>query len=193
MGLPFLQNHPNVKSWVCFEKFKKFAAKWAQENMSIWANPEIWPFFGDKISELFFHSCGPRIPKWNSAHLAWSKQAKNIRKTPKNSWFTAPCFRTRQPGYPVDIYYETELCWLSFWPYRPYLLDSVVTMIIDKLSFCNVANFRFKRIIFIAILIVLTQRPIKLCNYTQAGFPMEPSVKFCIMKQKFYDNDLAKF
>ena len=65
-------------------------------------------------------------------------------------------------------------------------------MIIDKLSFCNVANFSFKRIIFIAILIVLTQRPIKLCNYTQASFPMELSFKFCIMKQKFYDNDLAK-
>ena len=27
----FLQNHPNVKSWVCFEKFRKFAARWAQE------------------------------------------------------------------------------------------------------------------------------------------------------------------
>ena len=24
------------------------------ENMSIWANPEIWPFLGDNISELFF-------------------------------------------------------------------------------------------------------------------------------------------
>ena len=78
-------------------------------------------------------------------------------------------------------YYET-VCWLSFWPFLHYLLDSVVTMIIDKLSFCNVANFRFKRIIFIAILIVLTQRPIKLCNYTKAGFPMEPSFKFCIME-----------
>ena len=22
--------------------------------MSIWANPDIWPFWGDKISELFF-------------------------------------------------------------------------------------------------------------------------------------------
>ena len=52
---------------------------------------------------FFFHSCSPRIPKWNFAHLAWSKQAKNIRKTPKNSWFTAPCFRTRQPGHPVVI------------------------------------------------------------------------------------------
>ena len=41
------------------------------------------------------------MPKWNFAHLAWSKQAKNIRKTPKNSWFTAPCSRTRQPGHPV--------------------------------------------------------------------------------------------
>ena len=61
-------------------------------------------FFQDKISELFFHSCGPRIPKWNCAHLAWSKQAKNIRKTPKNSWFTAPCFRTRQTGHPVYYY-----------------------------------------------------------------------------------------
>ena len=58
-------------------------------------------FFQDKISELFFHSCGPRIPKWNCAHLEWSKQAKKIRKTPKNSWFTAPCFRTRQTGHPV--------------------------------------------------------------------------------------------
>ena len=58
-------------------------------------------FFQDKISELFFYSCGPRIPKWNCAHHLWSKQAKNIRKTSKNSWFTAPCFRTRQTGHPV--------------------------------------------------------------------------------------------
>ena len=43
-------------------------------------------FFQHKIIEFLFHSCGPRIPKWNFAHLAWSKQAKNIRKTPKNSW-----------------------------------------------------------------------------------------------------------
>ena len=27
----FLQNHPNVKSLVCFEKFRKFAAKWAHK------------------------------------------------------------------------------------------------------------------------------------------------------------------
>ena len=29
------------------------------------------------------------------------KQAKYIRKTSKNNWFTAPCFRTRQTGHPV--------------------------------------------------------------------------------------------
>ena len=55
--------------------------------------------FQDRISELFVHFCGPGIPKWNFAHLEWSKQAKNIRKTSKNSWFTAPCFRTRQTGH----------------------------------------------------------------------------------------------
>ena len=31
----FLQNHPNVKSWVCFEKFRKFAAGWAQEFLKL--------------------------------------------------------------------------------------------------------------------------------------------------------------
>ena len=39
-------------------------------------------FFDDEISKLFFHSYGPRIPKWNFAHHLWSKQAQNIRKTP---------------------------------------------------------------------------------------------------------------
>ena len=31
----FLQNHPNVKSWVCFEKFRKFSARWAQKFLKL--------------------------------------------------------------------------------------------------------------------------------------------------------------
>ena len=132
------------------------------------------------------------------------RKPSKMRRWPKNcfgvNWLsgnsaTRVNTRTAAPSQPAsslsrwrlvtDIdrhkYYET-VCWLSFWPFLHYLLDSVVTMIIDKLSFCNVANFRFKRIIFIAILIALTWRSIKLCNYTKAGFPMEPSFKFCIME-----------
>ena len=58
-------------------------------------------FFDDEISKLFFHSYGPRIPKWNFAHHLWSKQAQNIRKTPQNTWFTDPCFISLQTGHPV--------------------------------------------------------------------------------------------
>ena len=58
-------------------------------------------FFDDEISKLFFHSYGPRIPKWNFAHHLWSKQAQNIRKTPQNTWFTDPCFKSLQTGHPV--------------------------------------------------------------------------------------------
>ena len=60
-------------------------------------------FFDDEISKLFFHSYGPRIPKWNFAHHLWSKQAQNIRKTPQNTWFTDPCFKSWQTGHPVGI------------------------------------------------------------------------------------------
>ena len=35
-------------------------------------------------------------------HL-WSKQAKNIRKTPQNTWFTAPCSISMQTGHPVGV------------------------------------------------------------------------------------------
>ena len=60
-------------------------------------------FFDDEISKLFFHSYGPRIPKWNFAHHLWSKQAQNIRKTPQNTWFTDPCFKSLQTGHPVEL------------------------------------------------------------------------------------------
>ena len=62
----------------------------------------FWLYFGSWVTDHFFS--GPRIPKWNSAHLAWSKQAKNIGKTSKNSWVTAPCFSTRQTGHPVEVW-----------------------------------------------------------------------------------------
>ena len=60
-------------------------------------------FFDDEISKLFFHSYGPRIPKWNFAHHLWSKQAQNIRKTSQNTWFTDPCFKSLQTGHPVVL------------------------------------------------------------------------------------------
>ena len=95
----------------------KSAQKWGREsqifnlvifltNTKNFKNPWLGApgtFFDDEISKLFFHSYGPRIPKWNFAHHLWSKQAQNIRKTPQNTWFTDPCFKSLQTGHPVDI------------------------------------------------------------------------------------------
>ena len=37
-GHNFLQIHPNVRSWGCFGKFRKFTAKWAQELRNVGDN-----------------------------------------------------------------------------------------------------------------------------------------------------------
>ena len=61
---------------------------------AILTQPRNLTFFEDEIFQLFSYLYGPKVPKWNFAHILLWKKAKNIRKTPKNTWFTAPWLRT---------------------------------------------------------------------------------------------------
>ena len=79
-------NQKNWKSEKCqFEQILK---------SDLFSGQDFWTFFIPVVR---------RKPKLNFAHIAWSKQGKKIRKTPMNSWFPAPCFRTRRPGPPCSL------------------------------------------------------------------------------------------
>ena len=50
---------------------------------------------------FFLNHMVQKVPKWNFAHILLWKKAKNIRKTPKNIWFSAPWLRTTLLNDPV--------------------------------------------------------------------------------------------
>ena len=61
---------------------------------AILSQPRNVTSFEDEIFQLFSYLYGSKVPKWNFAHILLWKKAKNIRKTPKNTLFTAPWLRT---------------------------------------------------------------------------------------------------
>ena len=65
------------------------------------SQPWNFTFFEDEIFLLFSYSYGSKVPKWNFAHILLWKKAKNIRKTPKNTWFAPPWLRTTLLNDPV--------------------------------------------------------------------------------------------
>ena len=65
------------------------------------SHPWNLTFFEDDIFQLFSYFYGLKVPKWNYAHILLCKKAKNIRKTPKNTCFTAPWLRTTLLNDPV--------------------------------------------------------------------------------------------
>ena len=61
---------------------------------AILTQPRNLTFFEDESFQLFSYLYGLKVPKWNCAHILLWKTAKNIRKTPKNTWFTGLWLRT---------------------------------------------------------------------------------------------------
>ena len=61
---------------------------------AILSQPINLTFLEDEIFQLFSYLYGSKVPKWNFAHILLWKKAKNIRKTPKNTLFTANWLRT---------------------------------------------------------------------------------------------------
>ena len=61
---------------------------------AILSQPINLTFLEDEIFQLFSYLYGSKVPKWNFANILLWKKAKNIRKTPKNTLFTAPWLRT---------------------------------------------------------------------------------------------------
>ena len=70
-------------------------------NYAILNQPINLTFLEDEIFQLFSYLYGSKVPKWNFAHILLWKKAKNIRKTPKNTLFTAPWLRTTLLNDPV--------------------------------------------------------------------------------------------
>ena len=68
---------------------------------AILSQPINLTFLEDEIFQLFSYLYGSKVPKWNFAHILLWKKAKKIRKTPKNTWFTAPWLRTTLLNDPV--------------------------------------------------------------------------------------------
>ena len=66
-------------------------------------------FFEDKIFQLFSQSYGLKVPKWNFAHILLWKKAKNIGKTPKNTWYSAPWLKSSLLNDTVFIYFFSAI------------------------------------------------------------------------------------
>ena len=73
-------------------------------NWAILSHPWNLTFFEDEIFQLFPYLYGSKVPKWNFAHILLWKKVKNIRKTPKNTWFTAPWLKTTLLNDPVYVF-----------------------------------------------------------------------------------------
>ena len=74
---------------------------------AILSQPINLTFLEDEIFQLFSYLYGSKVPKWNFAHILLWKKAKNIRKTPKNTLFTAPWLRTTLLNDTVYLLPET--------------------------------------------------------------------------------------
>ena len=61
---------------------------------AILSQPRNLTFFEDEIFQLFSYLYGSKVQKWNFAHILLWKRAKNIRKTPKNNWYSAPWLKS---------------------------------------------------------------------------------------------------
>ena len=70
-------------------------------NWATLSHPWNLTFFENDIFKLSSYLYGLKVPKWNCAHILLWKKAKNIRKTPKNTCFTAPWLRTTLLNDPV--------------------------------------------------------------------------------------------
>ena len=70
-------------------------------NWATLSHPWNLTFLENDISKLSSYLYGLKVPKWNCAHILLWKKAKNIRKTPKNTRFTAPWLRTTLLNDPV--------------------------------------------------------------------------------------------
>ena len=71
-------------------------------NWATLSHPWNLTFLENDIFKLSSYLYGLKVPKWNCAHILLWKKAKNIRKTPKNTCFTAPWLRTTLLNDPVQ-------------------------------------------------------------------------------------------
>ena len=89
------QNTPNIFDWNGFKgSYGQNPQKSEIRKYAILTQPRNLTFFEDESFKLFSYLYGLKVPKWNCAHILLWKKAKNIRKTPKNTLFTAPWLRT---------------------------------------------------------------------------------------------------
>ena len=75
-----------------------------------WANlsqPWNLTFLEIEIFQHFFQSYVPKVPEWKIAHIKWSKQAQNTRKSPKNKGFRGTYCIPPFWEHPVDITHTT--------------------------------------------------------------------------------------
>ena len=70
-------------------------------NWATLSHPWNLTFLENNIFKPSSYLYGLKVPKWNCAHILLWKTAKNIRKTPKNSWFTAPWLNPKKKKHPV--------------------------------------------------------------------------------------------
>ena len=65
-------------------------------------------FLEIEIFQLFFQSYVPKVPEWKIAHIEWSKNVQNIRKSPKNKGFRGTYCIPPFWEHPVDK--DTNRC-----------------------------------------------------------------------------------
>ncbi len=85
-------------------------------NWATLSHPWNLTFLENDIFKLSSYLYGLKVPKWNCAHILLWKKAKNIRKTPKNTLFTAPWLRTtllNDTVYIRSLPEEPHLAWVG--------------------------------------------------------------------------------
>ena len=109
------QNPLNIFYWNSFEgSYGQNPQKSEIRKYAILSQPRYLTFFEDEIFQFFSCLYGSKVPKWNFAHTVLLKKAKNIRKSPKNTFFTAPWLRTTLLNDPVHIFSIVNLPELEF-------------------------------------------------------------------------------
>ena len=100
----FLPKHLNRKSWRCFWKFRKFAASQFKPTLKydLYWRIRFLIFLPVYINEL---------NKWNFAHMEWSKQYKNSRKTPQLQTLDKPAGIM---GW-TQLFASISFCYIHFW------------------------------------------------------------------------------